>query len=67
MKNINLNPTRDGILKALDLMGGELIIKNKKEINGEILVDIFVKYSKLQGCELDKDIKKLMIDEFPIL
>ena len=67
MKNININPTRNGFLTAIMRMNGQIIIKNKKEINGEILGDIFVKHSKLQGCELDKDITKLMIDEFPIL
>ena len=48
-------------------MGGQIIINNKKEINGEIVGDIYVKHSKLKGCELDKDIAKSMIDEFPIL
>ncbi len=67
MKNININPTRDGILKALDLMGGKLIIKNKKNINGEIVGDIIAKSTKLNGCELDDEMAKLMIDEYPIL
>ena len=48
-------------------MGAQIIIKNKKEVNGEIVGDIHVKHSKLKGCELDKDITKTMIDEFPIL
>ena len=67
MKNINLNPTRDGFISAIIKMGGQIIIKNKKEVNGEIVGDIHVKHSKLKGCELDKDITKTMIDEFPIL
>ena len=67
MKNINLNPTRDGFLSAIIKMGGQIIIKNKKEVNGEIVGDIHVKHSRLKGCELDKDITKTMIDEFPIL
>ena len=67
MKNINLNPTRDGFLSAIIKMGAQIIIKNKKEVNGEIVGDIHVKHSKLKGCELDKDITKTMIDEFPIL
>ena len=67
MKNININPTRIGFLTAINRMNGQVIIKNKKEVNGEITADINVKYSKLQGCELDKNITRLMIDEFPIL
>jgi len=67
MKNINLNSTRSGFLTTIIRMGGQVIIKNKKEVNGEIVGDIHVKHSKLKGCELDKDMAKLMIDEFPIL
>ncbi len=67
MTNINLNPTRDGFVKAVNLMGGNIIIKNKKNINGEIIGDIEVKSSELNGCKLSKDIAKLMIDEYPIL
>ena len=67
MKNINLNYTRNGFLTAIIRMGGQVIMKNKKELNGEIVGDIHVKHSKLNGCELDKDMAKLMIDEFPIL
>ena len=67
MKNINLNPTRSGFLTAIKKMGGKVIIDNKREIGGEIIGDIQVKYSQLKGCELDQDMAKLMIDEFPIL
>jgi len=67
LKNINLNPTRTGLLKALKLMKGKIKIKNKKIINGEVVGDILVKYSKLEGCNLNKKIAPTMIDEFPIL
>ena len=67
MKNINLNPTRSGFLTAIKKMGGKVIIDNKREVGGEIIGDIQVKYSQLKGCELDQDMAKLMIDEFPIL
>ena len=67
IKNINLNPTRDGFLTAIMKMGGKIIIKNKREDGGEIVGDIYVKHSKLKGCELNKEMAKLMIDEFPIL
>jgi len=67
IKNINLNSTRDGFLTSIIRMGGQVIIKNKKEISGEIVGDIHVKHSKLKGCELDANMSKMMIDEFPIL
>ena len=67
LKNININPTRDGILRALDLMGGNIKIENKRFINHELIADIEVKSSNLKGCELNKNMAKLMIDEYPIL
>ena len=67
MENININPTRDGILKALKMMDAKIIIKNKRTISNEIVADIDVEYSDLKGCELNSDMAKLMIDEYPIL
>ena len=67
MKNINLNPTRDGILKALNLMQANIQINNKRTTNGELIGDLEIKTSELKGCELESDIARLMIDEYPIL
>jgi 3-phosphoshikimate 1-carboxyvinyltransferase len=67
LNNININPSRDGILKALKKMGGIINIKNQRTVSGEIVADLEVEYSNLIGCELDADMAKLMIDEYPIL
>ena len=32
LKNININPTRDGILRTLTIMGGNIKIYNKKQL-----------------------------------
>ena len=65
--NLNLNPTRDGVLKALKIMGARINIKNKRYNAGELIGDLEVETSELRGCVLEKDIAKFMIDEFPIL
>ena len=67
LKNININPTRDGLLIALKQMGAQIEIFNKKKIAGEIVADMNVRSSELNGCVLDREMAKLMIDEFPIL
>ena len=67
LKNVNLNPTRIGLLKTLVSMGGNIKIKNTKYQNGEKVGNIFVKYSKLKGCNLNSKITPTMIDEYPIL
>ncbi len=67
LKNINVNPTRNGILIALEKMGAKISYHNKKFLNNELVSDIEVVSSNLNGCDLDEDIAKLMIDEYPIL
>ena len=67
LKNININPTRSGVLIALNKMGANINITNKRILNNENVADINVQSSELNGCELDKDIAKLMIDEYPIM
>jgi len=67
LENININPTRDGILRALRLMGGKIEILNKRTVNEEIIADLKVESSQLNGCNLDEKMAHLMIDEYPIL
>ena len=67
LKNININKTRDGILKALSLMNANIEIFNKTFLNNENVADIRVSYSKLKGCHLNSEMAKYMIDEYPIL
>jgi len=67
LKNININSSRDGILRALKIMGAKIKITNKRLVNEELVADINVETSELSGCELDEDMSKLMIDEYPIL
>ena len=67
LNNININPTRNGILIALEKMGAKINYFNKRKINSEQVCDIEVVSSELNGCNLDGDIAKLMIDEYPII
>ena len=67
LKNININPTRDGILIALKKMGAKIDLINKRRVNNELICDIEVQSSDLKGCELNEDFAELMIDEYPIL
>ena len=67
LKNININPSRDGILKALKKMDAKISIENQRTVSGEIIANIKAEYSNLVGCELDAEMAKYMIDEYPIL
>ena len=67
LKNINYNPTRNGLILALKKMGANIELINQRTINNENICDIEVAYSELNGCELSKEFADLMIDEYPIL
>ncbi len=67
LKNININPTRNGILIALKRMGAKILFFNNRKKNNEEVCDIEIKSSELIGCDLEADIADLMIDEYPIL
>ena len=67
MHNININSTRDGILRALKKMGAKIKIKNQRDLCGELVADLDIEYTELNGCELGADLSNLMIDEYPIL
>ena len=67
IKNVNNNPTRNGLILALKKMGANLSLLNERSINSEIICDIEVRSSNLRGCELSPEIADLMIDEYPIL
>ena len=67
LKNINNNPTRNGIILALKKMGGKIKLINNRRNNNENVCDIEVISSDLHGCELGPEFADLMIDEYPIL
>lgn len=67
LKNIGLNPLRDGIIETLLEMGGDIEIYNKRQKNGELIADIKVRYSDLRGIDVPSNRVARMIDEYPIL
>ena len=67
IENVGLNPTRDGIFRALELMGADIEKLDEREVGGEPVADLHVRHSHLRGIEVDPAIAPSMIDEFPIL
>lgn len=67
IKNVGINPTRDGIIKVCQDMGGHVEILNKRQSGGEITADIYVKSSDLKGTEIDGAIIPTLIDEIPVI
>ncbi len=53
IKNVGINPTRDGILDVCRRMGADIAILNKREHGREPVADLLVRYSALKGTVID--------------
>jgi 3-phosphoshikimate 1-carboxyvinyltransferase len=66
IKNVGVNPTRNGLIDVLKRMGADISLINPREISNEPVCDIEVKYSKLKAVNIDASIVPRMVDEIPI-
>ncbi len=66
IRNVGINPTRDGILKVAQAMGGDITLLNEKH-DGEPTADLLVRSSSLHGITIEGDIIPTLIDELPII
>ena len=66
LRNIGVNPRRTGILKAFEMIGGRIELINSRRQSGELVADIRVQSSNLQGIDLPEHLVPDMIDECPI-
>lgn len=67
VRGIGLNPTRTGVLDVFRAMGGSLSMQNPREICGEPVGDVVVRFSALHGIEIDGELVVRAIDEVPII
>ncbi|MEA5617787.1 3-phosphoshikimate 1-carboxyvinyltransferase [Cronbergia sp. UHCC 0137] len=67
IENVGVNPTRTGILEALEMMGADIQRENEREVAGEPVADLRVRSSQLKSCTIAGDIIPRLIDEVPIL
>jgi 3-phosphoshikimate 1-carboxyvinyltransferase len=66
IRNVGVNPTRDGLLEALRGMGGNLELVDERMEAGEPVADILVRGSQLRGIEIGGALIPRMIDEIPV-
>lgn len=67
IRNVGVNPTRDGMLKAAYAMGANIKKENERVVSGEPVCDLFVSTSELHGTEIGGALIPTLIDEIPIL
>ncbi len=64
---VGTNPTRMGIVRALERMGADIRVENEHDAFGEPVADITVRHAMLEGADFDGDEIVTMIDELPVL
>lgn len=67
LKHVGINPTRIGVINILKQMGADISLSNEKEIGGEPVADIRIRYAQLKGIHIPEDQVPLAIDEFPAI
>jgi len=67
IKDINLNPSRIGIIKVLKRMGSDIQVSGNNAVGFEPIGDIIIKSSKLKSTIIKKKEIPSLIDELPIL
>lgn len=67
IENVGVNPTRTGILEVMQAMSADVTLENQREVAGEPVADIRVRYGSLQACTIAGDVIPRLIDEIPIL
>ncbi len=68
LRDVLVNPTRDGFYRKLREMGAEVVYENEREVSGEPIADIRVrKGDRLRGVKVLPEEVPALIDEIPML
>jgi 3-phosphoshikimate 1-carboxyvinyltransferase len=66
LKNVGTNPTRDGILRVCEAMGGDITRLTESD-KGEPTADLLIRHSTLHGTTISGAIIPTLIDEIPMI
>ncbi|HEV8661794.1 MAG TPA: 3-phosphoshikimate 1-carboxyvinyltransferase [Candidatus Methylomirabilis sp.] len=67
LAGVGLNPTRTGLLDALQTMGATVEVVGRREVCGEPVGDLVVTAAPLRGASVGGPLIPRLIDEIPIL
>lgn len=67
IRNVLMNPTRTGLITALQMMGASIERLNPRDVGGEDVADLRVRHAPLSAIEVPPDLAPSMIDEYPVL
>ncbi len=64
---VGINPSRTGILEALEAMGADVVLESQREEGGEPVADLRVRSCQLTRTEIGGDMIPRLLDEVPVL
>ncbi len=67
LKNVGINPTRDGMLRVCRAMGADITLLNEDYSGAEPCADLLVRSSSLKAVEIGGELIPTLIDELPVL
>ena len=67
IKNVGINPTRDGILQVCRQMGADISMENIIDNGGEPVADLVVRSSELVAAQVGGELIPTLIDEIPMI
>lgn len=67
LRNVGINPTRDGVISALRAMGARIEVLEVRNEDSEPAADLLVRYAPLHGIEIGGALIPRLIDELPVL
>ncbi len=67
IRNVGINPTRDGILRVCKAMGADIQLLHERSAAGEPVADLLVTYCPLHGTVIEGELIPTLIDELPVI
>ncbi|MGN0482015.1 MAG: 3-phosphoshikimate 1-carboxyvinyltransferase [Lachnospiraceae bacterium] len=67
LKNVGVNPTRDGILRVAESMGADITRLNEHLVSGEPVCDLLIRSGALHAATVGGEIIPTLIDEIPVI
>ncbi|MCI8275471.1 MAG: 3-phosphoshikimate 1-carboxyvinyltransferase [Lachnospiraceae bacterium] len=67
IRNVGINPTRDGILQVYRNMGADITFLNGRTVSGEPAADLLIRGGHLHGTSVGGAVIPSLIDELPII
>ena len=67
VRDVGLNRTRTGIIDVLKQMGANIEIIDLRDVSGEPVGDVRIKYAPLKGTVISGSIIPRLVDELPVI